>query len=233
VASFSRDEVRGLDEPVQRYFTTAIEPGTPLFTAARLAMHGRIKVGRWVPFRATELLAPRTGFLWRATAAGTITGFDRYLAGEGRMQWRLGGVVPLIDAGGPDVARSAAGRAAAEGMWVPTALLPRFGVRWEAVSDHEIVGRADLDGVPVELHHHLDDAGALTATSLRRWGDPDGGTDFGWHHFGGPVHATRSFAGVTVPSEGSAGWNPGTERWERGEFFRYRLDGLRPVRSGG
>ena len=227
--TFAPAELRGLDEPVQRYFRASIALGTPLVTAVRLTMRGQIKVGRWVPFRATEVLAPRSGFLWRATAAGIITGTDRYLAGDGAMRWRLAGIVPFMAAGGPDVSRSAAGRAGAEGLWVPTALLPRFGVEWQAESDTQIVGRFDLDGTPIELRYHVDHAGALTATSVRRWGDPNGGTDVDWHPFGGPVLATRTWSGSTVPSEGSVGWRPGTDRWADAEFFRYRITGLQPI----
>ena len=224
---FTPAELHGLDEPVRRYFRAAIAPGTPLFRGARIAMRGQIKVGRWLHLRATEVLAPRSGFLWRATAAGIITGSDRYLEGHGEMHWRLAGF-PLLEAGGPDVARSAAGRVGAEGLWIPTALLPRFGVDWHATSANEIVGRFELDEVPVEVCHRITDAGELTATSVRRWGDPSGGQDFDWHPFGGPVRAPRTWAGLRVPSEGSVGWFPGTDRWPEGEFFRYRLTGLWP-----
>jgi hypothetical protein len=59
---FSDVEVEGCDEPVQRYFRSAIAPGTVLTRTARLRMRGTIKVGkRWVPFRADELLAHSTG----------------------------------------------------------------------------------------------------------------------------------------------------------------------------
>ena len=228
-ASFTPGEVEGLDEPVQRYFRSAISPGTPLVTAVRLTMRGHIKVGRWVPFRATEVLAPRSGFRWRARAAGVIGGTDRYLSGEGEMRWRLAGLIPLLAAAGPDVSRSAAGRTGAEGLWVPTSLLPRFGVEWHAESDRDIVGRFDLDDVPIELHHQLTDTGAIAATSLRRWGDPSGGTDFDWHLFGGSVRSTRTWSGLTVPSEGSVGWHPGTDGWADGEFFRYRVTDLHPI----
>ncbi len=228
-ATFSPAELDGLDEPVQRYFRTAIAPGTPLCTAVRLTMQGHIRIGRWVRFRATEVLAPRTGFLWRATAARIVSGTDRYLAGEAAMRWKVAGVIPVMVAGGPDVARSAAGRAGAEGLWVPTAVLPRFGVEWDAISETEIVARFEIDGVPIELHHRLTDSGELAASWSRRWGDPTGGTDFDWHRFGGPVTASRTWSGSTIPSEGSVGWYPGTERWPDGEFFRYRVTGVEPI----
>ena len=46
-------------------------------------MRGSIKVGRWLPFRARQVLDPRRGFVWRARAAGLIAG-GRRLPGRRR-----------------------------------------------------------------------------------------------------------------------------------------------------
>jgi hypothetical protein len=62
---FSSAELEGLPEPVRRYPRTAIVPGTPLAVCARLR-RGRIKVGRWLPFSAREVLNPHEGFIWSA-----------------------------------------------------------------------------------------------------------------------------------------------------------------------
>jgi hypothetical protein len=44
------------------------------------------------------------------------------------------------------------------------------------------------------------------------------------------VTAHQRFGPFTVPSEGRAGWFPGTDRWtDDGEFFRYRITALDPV----
>jgi hypothetical protein len=129
---FDPAELDGLPEPVRRHLGLAIAPGTPLATSARLRMRGSIKVGRWLPFRARQVLSPRDGFVWAGRAAWLIAGSDRYLDGAGALEWKLAGLVTVARAEGADVARSAAGRAGAEGIWLPTALLPRFGVRWAA-----------------------------------------------------------------------------------------------------
>lgn len=80
-----------------------------------------------------QVLAPHQGFHWSARVAGVIGGFDQCLDGRGQLRWKLLGLVPVMRADGPDVARSAVGRAAGEAMWLPTTLLPRFGVEWEAL----------------------------------------------------------------------------------------------------
>ena len=225
---FSEAELDGLPEPVRRYLRASIAPGNPLATSATLHMRGQIKVGRWVRFHARQVLAPRHWFEWRARAGGVLTGFDRYLDGEGEMRWKLLGLLPVVRAEGPDVSRSAAGRVAAEAIWLPTALLPRFGVRWAAAGGDELIVRSDVDGVDVEARYHLDAAGRLASMVFDRWGDPERSGTWGWHPFGGEITAHRTFGGLTIPSAGRFGWFFGTERWSDGEFFRYRITELRP-----
>jgi hypothetical protein len=231
--AFTTSELDGLPEPARRHLAQAIAPGTPLATSARLWMRGHIKVGRWLPFRARQVLNPHHGFVWAARAAVVIAGSDRYVDGVGGMDWRLLGLVGVAHGEGPDYARSAAGRAAAEGMWVPTALLPRFGVRWSAAGPDRVTVRHQLGETLVEVHYELDAEGRMRSFVLDRWGDPGNTGGFAWHRFGGEVTGHGSFGGVTVPSAGRAGWFFGTDRWPDGEFFRYRITDLRLVTADG
>ena len=86
---FRDDELVGLPAPVQRYFRAAIAPGTPLALAARLEMQGSIKIGgRWLPFRATEVLAPHRSFLWSARVSGGLfAGSDQYVVSAQMERW--------------------------------------------------------------------------------------------------------------------------------------------------
>ena len=226
---FTDAELDGLPDPVCRYFRAAIAPGTPLAAAARFRMHGQIKLGRWLPFQAEELLAPHQGFHWAARAAGVVGGFDRYADGQGQMRWRLLGLLPVMRADGPDLSRSAAGRVAGEAMWVPTALLPRFGVVWSADDDHHLTARWQLDTHEVALDLVIDDQGRLRESVFQRWGDPGRTGTFDLHPCGGEVTANATFGGVSVPGAGRAGWFYGTDGWTEGEFFRYQLTSMELV----
>jgi TusA-related sulfurtransferase len=228
-AVFSESELEGLPGPVQRYFRFAIAPGTPLATSARLRMHGRIKIGHWLPFRARQVLAPRSGFTWSAWAGGVLSGFDRYAEGQGAMRWKLLGVLPVMRADGPDVTRSSAERAAAEAIWLPTTLLPRFGVRWEALDNRHLLVRYDIDGAGFEARYRIDADGRLVSMVFHRWGDPDHTGTWGPYPFGGEVTAYRTFDGLSIPSAGRFGWFFGTDRWLDGEFFRYEITKLQPI----
>lgn len=229
VGVFDDAEVGACDEPVRRYFRAAIAPGTPLARAARLRMRGSIRFGnRWVPFRAHELLAPLQGYDWRATVAGgLLRGADTYVDGYASMRWRLLGLVPIIRTSGPDVARSAMGRAAVEGIWLPTALLPRYGVGWHAEDDEHLVADIPVGGQRVALHIAVDSDGHVRSDHLDRWNDPDGTGRFGWFPFGVDAGASRVFpCGITIPAEGTGGWFHGTDRWREGRFMRYSISEL-------
>jgi hypothetical protein len=225
---FAESEIESLPAPVRRHLRGAISLGTPLARSVGLSMRGSIKLGRWLPFRARQLLSPR-GFVWKARVAGLITGADHYLDGVGGMDWRLAGRLTVAHEEGPDVSRSSAGRGGAESVWLPTALLPRFGVRWSAEDETHISAAYHLDDTALDLRFSLAPSGQLLDLVFPRWGDPDRTGTWGWHPFGGEFSAHRSVEGLTVPAAGRFGWNYGTDRWPAGEFFRFRLTELRPL----
>ena len=226
--AFGDDEIEACEEPVQRYFRAAIAPGTPLARAARIRMHGSIKVVRWLPFRSDELLAPLHGYSWPATVAGGLMrGSDVFAGGTASMTWKLFGIVPVIRADGPDIARSAVGRAVAEGIWVPTALLPRYGARWMAEDFRSIVADIPIGHEHARLQIMLHDDGRARSVHLDRWSDPDNTGQFDWYPFGIDAGASRTFpCGITLPAEGTGGWFHGTDRWTDGEFFRYTISAI-------
>ena len=230
---FTSSELHGLPEAVRRHLAKAIAPGTPLATSARLGMRGHIKIGRWLPFRAREVLDPHRGFVWAARTAGVISGSDRYLDSTGGQDWKLGGLLTVMHADGPDLARSAAGRAGAEAIWVPTALLPRFGVRWTTSGADQVTARYHVDEVAIQAHYRLDADGRVVRFVFDRWGDPEQSSTWAWHRFGGQITGWRTFDGVTIPSAGRVGWFFGSDRWPEGEFLRYQITDLQLVTSVG
>jgi hypothetical protein len=225
--SFSASDVVGLPDAARALLQATVAPGTPRAAAACVRMRGSIKLNRWLPFRATEVLAPGRGFIWRARVAGLISGHDQCIDGVGEMQWRLAGLVTVAAGDGPDVSRSAAGREAGEAFWLPTTLLPAFGAEWRAGDDDRHVEVDVPTSVePVTVGYELDDAGFVRAMSMPRWGDPDDTGRFGFHTFGGTMTEPRRFGDVTIPARGRVGWHFGEPGWDEGEFFRYEITDL-------
>ncbi|MDT7742878.1 MAG: hypothetical protein QOE59_1956, partial [Actinomycetota bacterium] len=124
--------------------------------------------------------------------------------------------------------RSAAGRAAAEAIWVPTALLPRCGVRWESRGPDSATLHYELDGIDLSVTYQLDRQGLITSLVFDRWGDPDATGTWGWHRFGGEIFTHRTFGDVLIPETGRVGWHFGTERWPEGAFFEFALTRAQP-----
>ena len=227
---FGPEELEGLPTPVARYLRAAIAPGTPLVPAARLKMHGSIKLGtRWLPFRARQVLAPHGDSVWSARVAGFVSGADQYVEGRGSMQWKLLGLIPIVRAEGPDVSRSSAGRFGAEAMWVPTSLMPRFGVTWTSSDETSITAAFTKDDVDIALRVVLEQGGRIRSIRFDRWGDANNTGTFELAPFGVDVIGYGTFDGLRIPCAGRGGWFHGTERWDEGEFFRYEITSLELV----
>ncbi|MBN2623403.1 MAG: hypothetical protein JXA83_08550 [Acidimicrobiales bacterium] len=219
-----------LPAPVARWLRHAIAPGTPLRRAARLRMHGEIRLGRWQPFSAEQVLAPGRGYVWAAEAGRRplrVTGYDRYAGGVGEMRWRLLGAVPVMSAADDDISRSAAGRLAAESVLVPAAVLDP-AVVWRPVDDHHATAAIPVGGDEHEVTVEVDDQGALRSVRVPRWGNPEGGS-CAVHPFGVEFDGEVTVDGVTVPAHMRAGWAFGTDRWDDSVFFRATVDAVRHV----
>jgi hypothetical protein len=215
----------GLPEPARRWLSHAIAPGTPLWKRAELTMHGQIKLGRWRPFTARQVLAPPDGYLWAATArvAGLpVTGYDRLGSGTGEMRWRLLRIIPVLTAKGPDITRSAYGRLAGEIALIPTAFRDAAWSRSEHANTVVATWQFGDDTESAELQ--VKRSGQVAEIRVNRWGNP-GGAPFGRYPFGVQVEAESTFGGITIPSVVRAGWWWGTERQPEGEFFRAEITG--------
>jgi hypothetical protein len=189
-------------------------------------MHGNIRLGGWKTFRATQVISAEGGMVWRATvrmAGLPVKGYDRLLDCRGEMRWKLLGLIPVVEESGPDVTRSAAGRMAAEMVWLPQALC-RPCVRWSRPKPDVSRARLSLCGEDLRLDMAEGPGGSLRSLRMRRWGDPDG-QGYRYVDFGGLVEEESEFDGVKIPSRMRIGWFwDGSGFRGEGEFFRVAID---------
>ena len=229
-ARFDPDAVADLPPPAVRWLRRSIPAEARLARAGRLTMHGEIRIGRWIGFTATQVLSLPDGFVWAASAGIgplQITGCDRFTGGTGEMRWRLVGLIPVMSSSGDDVSRSAAGRLAAEATLIPTACVA-LGVPWTPVDDRHATAGVRVGDRVHDVTIEVDDGGALRGVQLPRWGNPDGGAH-ALHTFGVEMGDPQDLGGLAVPTTLRAGWWPGTDRWDEGEFFRATIDRFEPL----
>jgi len=223
---FNPDQIAQLPEAVRRYLQHAIAPGTQLAAAVRLHMHGEIKLKGWVPFKAQQVISEANGMIWSATAwmnGLPVFGSDRFLDGQGTMQWKILGIFPVMVASGLDISRSTRGRLRAESVWLPSLLCGK-DVVWQATDPSHINPNFVIQGERAQLDLTIDTKGRLHTAKLMRWGNPDN-TTFHDVEFGAIVEEEQTFCGYTIPSYLRVGWYFGTDQFEsKGEFFRVTID---------
>jgi hypothetical protein len=232
-SEFDPASLADLPAPAQRLLSSVLPEGTPLVTAVELEMTGSIKLGpRWMKFRAQQILCAGVGFVWRPVVGGRLVRFvgaDLLGPDDARMEFRFHGLIPVVRAAGPDIARSAAGRLAAETvMWLPQALAPGAGANWAGVDDDRAVvslaGEFELPDVEVTV----DGDGRLVSTLTQRWNGSSKPPALA--PFGGPVDSEHeTTGGVHIAGSGSGGWGWTTPAWADGEFFRFTITTVRPV----
>jgi hypothetical protein len=189
-------------------------------------MHGEIKLKRWHPFDAVQVLRWDRGMIWEATIRWhgiPIRGFDRVVDRIGAMKWKLFDAIPIVSAAGPDVTRSAIGRIHAESIWLPSGLCDA-DVAWSARNQSRIRARFTAHGRVAELDLKVQDNGRLENVKLPRWGNPDSKA-FRDVDFGALFEDEATFSGYTIPSRLRVGWRfDGSEFRGNGEFFRVTVD---------
>ena len=221
-----------LPQPAARWLARVVPAGAPLRQVVELEMVGRIRLGsRWMPFTARQVLRAGVGFVWRPVVGGRLlrfTGADLLGPDGARMEFRFHGLIPVATGSGPDVARSAAGRLAAETVaWLPTAVVPQAGATWSPVDHERAVVAVPTPSGPVDVTVAIDDDGRLASLTLERW--KDSAEPPSLQPFGGDMADQVSTGdGVRIAGAGTVGWDHGTPAWDEGRFFEFEVTGTGP-----
>jgi hypothetical protein len=128
-----------------------------------------------------------------------------------------------MTASGPDITRSAAGRLAAESMWLPS-MLCDAAVTWDTPDPFHVTAHLPIAGRVIPVTMTIGEHGEVRRTAMLRWGNPNR-SPFAERQFGALVEAEHTFDGYTIPTRIRVAWYPGTERFDTvGEFFRCTID---------
>jgi hypothetical protein len=212
-ASVSPADLAGLPAPVARYFAFALPEGQYRIRTARIRWAGEMRLrpdASWSPFEAEQrfTVAP-PGFVWDAAVRPMpfvpVRVRDSYIAGQGQMLGRLGGVATVVSEGGtPEMARSALARWLGEAAWFPTALLPGEGITWDAVDDSTARATVTDGAVSASADFHFASSGEMTGMTAVRYRDVDGRSVL--TPFEGRYGSFERREGVMVPASAEVAW---------------------------
>jgi hypothetical protein len=202
-----------LPAPVARYFAFALPDGHGLMRTARIRWEGEMRLrpdASWRSFEAEQqFTASPPGFVWDAAVRMLplvpARVCDSYIASQGQMLARLGGVLTVVKEGGtPAMAQSALARWLGEAVWFPTALLPGKGVRWDAVDDSTARATVRDGEVHVSGDFRFAPTGEPTGLTAQRYRDANGESVL--TPFEGRYASFTRFGGVMIPTEAEAAW---------------------------
>jgi len=155
------EDFQGVPPPVARYFSVALGSNPARVTRARIRWSGQFLVrpdaGRWAPFDADQVFTAHSpGFVWdariRMGLGMTTLVRDAFVEGHGSMRGAVLGVVPVVNAPRtPELDAAALQRYLAEAVWLPSALLPRQGVRWTPLTETSARASIRAGGTEVTL----------------------------------------------------------------------------------
>ena len=202
-----------LPEPVARYFRFALSGGQPMVRSARIGHRGEFNLGGgWVPFASAEYFSANPpAFVWDArmkmNPLMSVRVRDGYSAGQGSLVTKVLGLytVTEVDARDERLAEGALMRYLAEAVWLPTALLPRDGLRWSPIDDFRALATLTDLGLTVSLEFTFGETGEVTEVfSPARYMESDG--EYKLVPWAGRVWDYREHDRMTIPEQPEVEW---------------------------
>jgi hypothetical protein len=172
----------------------------------RLAQEGemQLKPGRWLPFRAThDVRLDRVEFEWRA-AFPAVRVRDWCRDGNGGLEARLFGLIPVMRVSGPATARSEAMRYLAELPWFPQAIVANGELEWSDRAGEVEVATTTAGG-RAHVTLRFDEAGDVREawSPARPRAEGRAVVERPWR---GTFHDYIELGGVRIPRHGEVAW---------------------------
>jgi len=208
------DEMLGaLPEPARRFLRYAGVVGRPFVGTVRLTQTGQIHVNAgqpWLPLHAEQHFSVQPpGFVWEAVvpaeALPLLRAKDSFLSGSGRMLITAAGLVPMVDAKGPELDQGEMVRFLSEMMWFPTAFLGE-NVSFEPLDDGSVRVSLTHAGQTASGTIFVDDEGRVTRFEADRYYPGEGGKP-SVERWSTPVDEYGEFNGLRIPVRVRAVWN--------------------------
>ena len=149
---YSKEQIKNLPKPVQKYFNYALSEGQPYVSYLRLRHGGRFKTARdkdWVDIKGKQyFIAEKPGFVWSGKTK-MFRAEDAYVNDHGHLKIYLFSIIRIINQQGRKTDQGELLRWLGESVWLPTNLLPSKNKHWTPIdstsarltytgNDHEV-----------------------------------------------------------------------------------------------
>lgn len=209
VVVVTEERMTSLPAPVRRYLAYSGVVGKAIPSTVRLTQRGRIRNNAgasWMNLEAVQHYSTRPpAFVWKASFPTrnlpVVLGRDAYLDGEGSILMKMLSLFTVADEHGEALREAALMRYLNEMMWFPAAFLGN-NVTWTPIDDTSATVTIDDRGMSVAAAMFFDVDGKLVNFRATRFNTTTGTMET-WET---PVAGYGEFAGLRLPTKGSAVW---------------------------
>ncbi len=214
--NYEKAQILHLPPPVKKYFDYALKEKQQLISYSRLKHSGEFKPStKWTSIKGEEYFTVNPpGFVWFGNVR-FISAKDIYCQGSGRMQIKLLSLIRLVDAKGEEFNQGELVRWLSELPWFPTALLPSYNLRWEAMDNESAkVSLTDYNKT-VEGYFFYNKKGQITKFKAKRYGE---GKLQDWIC---QYSDYQEVNGMQIPFYAEASWN---SEVEDSKYAKFRIE---------
>lgn len=205
------NDIQDLPQPVQSFLVYSGLIGTPKINQVKLEQEGLFKTAQdkpWVPFTATQVYnIKEASFEWKVRMKMApfmiVKGRDALKNGHGSMKIKLFGIIPLVNAKGPEVDQGAMTRYLSETVWFPQALLDDH-ITWEAIDSLSARAIFSIDEKSVNGVFHFNKEGQVTSFECDRYATE--GKSMTLRPWYTPVDEYTEISGLRIGVRGRAIW---------------------------
>ncbi len=207
----TREDIQHLPQSVQRCMKYSQVIGTPKIKKVCLKQTGIFKTAPhkpWAPFTADQWFnVDGASFEWRMDMKMApfvhVKGVDRLSDGKGEMKIRLFGIIPLINAKGPEIDQGSMTRYLSEMIWFPQGFINEY-IRWEAIDDFSARAIFTVHDKSVEGIFYFDDLGRMTEFTCDRYSSE--GKEMVLRPWHATIYEYGECDGVMIGTKGKVTW---------------------------
>ncbi len=172
--AFHLSMLKGLPEPVQRYFNYTLKEGEPFISFMRAKHDGQFKTGidkEWINIIGEQYATiQKPGFIWKGTTS-MFTAKDLYISDKGRLTVTLLSVYNIINAFGDKYDQGELLRWLGESVLYPTNFLPSERLTWVEVDENRAKLSFTYKGLELFFIVTFNAIGEITEMETKRYMD--------------------------------------------------------------
>ena len=169
---FHKARLKGLPEPVQRYFNHVLKEGQPYISYARIKHDGQFKTALdkgWMNIKGEQYATTeKPGFIWKGTTSMFVAR-DMYISDKGRLIVKLFSLFKVADAKGPKYNEGELLRWLGESVLYPTNLLPSDKLHWFPIDSNTAKLTFHYKDLSLFFNITVNEIGEITELETKRY----------------------------------------------------------------